>query len=39
MVCIPAALLYLKDLKAVFNSSVVKSVSLIASLKDIKYSV
>ena len=38
MVFIPAALLCFKDLKAVSNSSVVKSESLMASLKDIKYS-
>ena len=39
MVSIPAALLRFKDLKAVSNSSVVKSESLMASLKDFKYSV
>ena len=39
MVSIPAALLCFKDLKAVSNSSVIKSESLMASLKDIKYSV
>ena len=39
MVSMPAALLRFKDLKAVTNSSVVKSESLTASLKDIKYSV
>ena len=39
MVPIPAALLLFKDLKAVSNSSVAKSESLMASLKDIKYSV
>ena len=33
MVSIPAALLHFKDLKAVSNSSVVKSESLMASLK------
>ena len=38
MVSICAALLRFKDLKAVSNSSVVKSESLMASLKDIKYS-
>ena len=37
MVSVPSALLYFKDLKAVSNSSVVKSESLMASLKDIKY--
>ena len=36
-VSIPAALLRFKDLKPVLNSSVVKSESLMASLKDIKY--
>ena len=39
MVSIPAALLRFSDLKAVSNSSVVQSESLMASLKDIKYSV
>ena len=39
MVSIPVALLRFKDLKAVSNSSVVKAESLMASLKDIKYSV
>ena len=39
MVSIPAALLRFKDLKAISNSSVVKSESLVALLKDIKYSV
>ena len=39
MVSIPATLLCFKDLKSVFNSSVVKSESLRASLKGIKYSV
>ena len=39
MVSIPTALLHFKDLKAVSNISVVKSESLMASLKDIKYSV
>ena len=39
MLFIPAALLRFKDLKAASNSSVVKSESLMASLKDIKYSV
>ena len=34
MVSIPAALLRFKDLKAVSNSSVVKSESLMASLKE-----
>ena len=39
MVSITAALLRFKDLKAVSNPSVAKSESLVASLKDIKYSV
>ena len=39
MVSIPTALLHFKDLKAVSNISVVKSESLMAPLKDIKYSV
>ena len=39
MVSVPAALLRFKDLKAVSNSLVVKSESLMASLKDFKYSV
>ena len=39
MVSVPAAFLCFKDLKAVSNSSAVKSESLMASLKDIKYSV
>ena len=39
MVSIPAALLRFKHLKAVSNSSIVKSESLRSSLKDIKYSV
>ena len=39
IVPVPAALLRFKDLKAVSNSSVVKSESLMASLKDIEYSV
>ena len=39
MVSIPAAVLRFKDLKAASNFSVVKSESLMASLKDIKYSV
>ena len=38
MVSISAALLRFKDLKTVSNSSVVKSESLMASVKDIKYS-
>ena len=38
LVSIRAALLPFKDLKAVSNYSVVKSESLTASLKDIKYS-
>ena len=37
MVFIPVALLRFKDLKAVSNSSVVKSESLMASLKEFKY--
>ena len=39
MVSISAALLRFKDLKAVSNSSVIKSESLMASLKGMKYSV
>ena len=39
MVSIPAALLPFKDLKTVSNSSVVRSETRMASLKDIKYSV
>ena len=39
VVSIRAALLYFKDLKAVSNSSVVKSALFMSSLKDIKYSV
>ena len=39
MVSISVAFLRFKDLKAFLNSSVVKSESLMASLKDIKYSV
>ena len=39
LVSIRAALLPFNDLKAVSNSSVVKSESLTVSLKDIKYSV
>ena len=39
MVSISAALLRFKDLKVVSNSSVIKSESLMASLKGIKYSV
>ena len=39
MMSIPPALLHFKDLRAVSNSSIVKSESLMASLKDFKYSV
>ena len=39
MASIPAALMHFEDLKTVSNSSVVESESLMASLKDIKYSV
>ena len=39
MVSIPAAFLRFKDLKNVWNFSLVKSESLMVSLKDVKYSV